>query len=225
MADYISLYLLLDDDNVAETTVKVQFDFSFVDKAEKQLPSNIHEIEVTNFSKESLSWGYDDFMKRDKLEKSAHLKDDSLTIKCDIVVSKDVDVDRTGANTAPFVVVPASDMNQHLSSLLQSTEGSDVTFEISGEIFAAHRCILACRSTVFKGQLLGSMNEGAAAGVVRIDDMEARVFKLLLGFIYSDSVQEMEEEEDDVMWQHLLVAADRYDLLRLRLICEQKLCT
>ncbi|KAG0549444.1 hypothetical protein BDA96_01G256200 [Sorghum bicolor] len=27
------------------------------------------------------------------------------------------------------------------------------------------------------------------------------------------------------MWQHLLVAADRYDLLRLRLICEQKLCT
>jgi len=117
VADYISLYLLLDDDNVAETTVKVQFDFSFVDKAEKQLPSNIHEIEVTNFSKESLSRGYDDFMKRDKLEKSAHLKDDSLTIKCDIVVSKDVDVDRTGANTAPFVVVPASDMNQQSTSV------------------------------------------------------------------------------------------------------------
>ena len=117
VADYISLYLLLDDDNVAETTVKVQFDFSFVDKAEKQLPSNIHEIEVTNFSKESLSWGYDDFMKRDKLDNSAHLKDDSLTIKCDIVVSKDVDVDRTGANTVPFVVVPASDMNQQSTSV------------------------------------------------------------------------------------------------------------
>jgi len=104
-----------------------------------------------------------------------------------------------------------------------------VTFEISGEIFAAHRCILACRSTVFKGLLSsGSMKEGTntAAGVVRIDDMEARVFRPLLRFIYSDSVPEnMEEEEDDVMWQHLLVAADRYGLLRLRLICEQKLCT
>ena len=58
-----------------------------------------------------------------------------------------------------------------------------MSFEISGEIFAAHRCILACRSTVFKGQLLGSMNERMTAGVVRIDDMEARVFKLHLRFV------------------------------------------
>ena len=35
---------------------------------------------------------------------------------------------------------------------------------------------------------------------------------------------ELETEEEDVMWQHLLVAADRYDLPRLRLICEQELC-
>ena len=67
MADYISLYLLLDDDNVAETTVKVQFDFSFVDKAEKQLPSDIQEIEVTNFSNDCSFWGYDAFMKREDL--------------------------------------------------------------------------------------------------------------------------------------------------------------
>ncbi|OQU91745.1 hypothetical protein SORBI_3001G241600 [Sorghum bicolor] len=222
VADCIHLALVLDEHNIEEA-VKVQFDFSLVDKAEKQLPSNIHETEVINFSNETPCYGCA-FMNRNELEKSELLKDDSLTIKCDIMVIKDVDIDRTGANTAPFVVVPASDMIQHLSSLLQSTEGSDVTFEIGREIFAAHRCVLACRSTVFKG-LLGSMNEGTTAGVVRIDDMEARVFKLLLGFIYRDSVPEKEAEDDDVMWQHLLVAADRYDLLRLRLICEQKLCT
>jgi hypothetical protein len=44
--------------------------------------------------------------------------------------------------------------------------------------------------------------------------------KLLGSFIYSDSVPEMEEEEDDVTWQHLLAVADGYDLWRLRLICE-----
>jgi hypothetical protein len=40
--------------------------------------------------------------------------------------------------------------------------------------------------------------------------MEARVLKLLGSFIYSDSVPEMEEEEDDVTWQHLLAVADGY---------------
>ncbi|KAG0549443.1 hypothetical protein BDA96_01G256100 [Sorghum bicolor] len=190
VADCIYLALALDEEDIAEA-VKVQFQFNLVDKAEKQLPSNIHETEVTNFSKEILCWG-SAFMKRNELEKSKLLKDDSLTIKCDIMVTKDVDINRTGANTAPFVVVTASDMIQHLSSLLQSTEGSDVTFDIGGGIFAAHRCVLACRSMVFKGLLLGSMNEGTTAGVVRIDDMEAQVFKLLLGFIYSDSVPEKE---------------------------------
>ena len=79
------------------------------------------------------------------------------------------------------------------------------------------------------------MMEGTTTGVIRIDDMEAKVFKLLLTFIYSDSMPDINEEEDmeeddddvddvEVMWQHLLVAADRYDLQRLRLMCEDKLC-
>ena len=54
------------------------------------------------------------------------------------------------------------------------------------------------------------MKEGTTTGVIRIDDMEAKVFKLLLTFIYSDSMpdinedeeyddnEDMEEEEDDV---------------------------
>ncbi|EEC66994.1 hypothetical protein OsI_33692 [Oryza sativa Indica Group] len=63
---------------------------------------------------------------------------------------------------------------------------------------------------------------GTAAGAVHIEDIEPRVFKVLLRFMYTDSLPEMEEE--DVMCQHLLVAADRYNLERLKLICEEKLC-
>jgi len=34
----------------------------------------------------------------------------------------------------------------------------------------------------------------------------------------------MEEQEEAAMAQHLLEAADRYDMQRLKLICEEKLC-
>ena len=69
------------------------------------------------------------------------------------------------------------------------------------------------------------MKESDRAGVVFIDDMEAQVFKALLRFMYTDSLPEMEEEEEEgTMCLHLLVAADRYNLERLKLICEEKLC-
>ncbi|CAN6235084.1 unnamed protein product [Urochloa humidicola] len=34
----------------------------------------------------------------------------------------------------------------------------------------------------------------------------------------------MSKKDEDVMYQHLLVAADRYGTERLKLICEEKLC-
>jgi speckle-type POZ protein len=61
-----------------------------------------------------------------------------------------------------------------------------------------------------KEELHGPLKEGSTARVIRIENMEARVLKLLGSFIYSDSVPEMEEEEDDVTWQHLLAVADGY---------------
>jgi speckle-type POZ protein len=70
------------------------------------------------------------------------------------------------------------------------------------------------------------MKEGMAnASTILVEDMDARVFRIMLVFIYSDSEPELGKEDDeDLMWQHLLVAADRYDLQRLKLICEDKLC-
>lgn len=68
------------------------------------------------------------------------------------------------------------------------------------------------------------MMEGNVAHVISIDDMEAHVFRALLRFIYTDSLPEMKKGEEDIMFQNLLVAADRYNIERLKLICEEKLC-
>jgi speckle-type POZ protein len=77
------------------------------------------------------------------------------------------------------------------------------------------------RCPVFSAELLGAMKEG---GVVRLEDMDAQMFKALLYFVYTDSLPETEKEDEGTIFQHLLVAADRYNLERLKLICEEKLC-
>ncbi|KAF8672567.1 hypothetical protein HU200_049253 [Digitaria exilis] len=227
-ADYVSLFLFMDDDSVTET-VKVQFGFNFVDNKDQKhvLSSDIRASKVRDFKNQSSSWGYGSFTKRENLEKSTDLKDDSLTIKCDIIVTRDVNI---SATIASFVVmVPESDMHRHFTGLLKSGEGTDVTFEVSGETINAHRCVLAARSAVFRAELFGHMKEGTTTSAIHIDDMEAKVFRLLLSFIYSDLMPDIIDEEDnandeEVILQHLLVAADRYDIQRLRLMCEEKLC-
>ena len=56
-----------------------------------------------------------------------------------------------------------------------------------------------------------------------IEDMQPAVFRVLLQFIYTDSLPDMKDLVEDVnceMIRHLLVAADRYALDRLKLICQ-----
>ncbi len=73
--------------------------------------------------------------------------------------------------------------------------------------------------------LRNNMSE-AQEGRFVIKDMVLPVVKAVLHFIYTDSLPEdMEGPLLEVpMAQHLLVAADLYQLTRLRRICERRLC-
>jgi speckle-type POZ protein len=158
-------------------------------------------------------------------EASVHLRDDGFSIRCDVSVLKDVNKGNQ------FVVVPPSNLHQQLGNLLKSMDGADVTFIVGGEIFSAHRSVLAARSSVLKAELLGVMKDNSC-DPIKINDMEAHVFKSLLHFIYTDCLPELAHERTDdiatrrdvVIASHLLVAADRYNIERLKLICEEKLC-
>uniref|UniRef100_A0A0D9W417 BTB domain-containing protein n=1 Tax=Leersia perrieri TaxID=77586 RepID=A0A0D9W417_9ORYZ len=222
-ADYMSVYIKLDEDHLK---VQAKFQICFADHVKTQ-PSLKFKI-VRAFTREGFtSWGYAKFFKREDFEKSNDLKeDDSFTLRCDIVVIREIRAEDSSEIVLPaetFVSVPPSDMGRQFGELLENEKGADVVFEVGGQTFAAHRCVLAARSPVFSAGLYGLMKEGDnAAGVVRIQDMEANVFKMLLRFVYTDTLPEMEEE--DVMCQHLLVSADCYNLERLKLICEEKLC-
>uniref|UniRef100_A0ACD5W4E5 Uncharacterized protein n=1 Tax=Avena sativa TaxID=4498 RepID=A0ACD5W4E5_AVESA len=155
-------------------------------------------------------------------ERSGCLKDDCFRFGCDITIIKE-----TPTMGSQFVAVPPPDLQQHYRSLLSAGKAADVIFEVGGEKFPAHRCVLAARSPVFMAELFGPMKESTEARV-HIHDMDARVFKAMLDFIYTDELPEIDDDDDGGqvmdMTHHLLVAADRYDLQRLKLICEHKLC-
>ncbi|TVU46221.1 hypothetical protein EJB05_05742, partial [Eragrostis curvula] len=147
----------------------------------------------------------------------------AFTIRCDVSVLNGFRVEAA----APRDRIPPSDLHKHLGDLLQSGRGADVVFEVGGERFAAHRCVLGARSPVISAELLTGSDAAANtdAGVVRVDGVEPRAFKVLLQYAYTDMLPpETDKDEEDSMLRNLIVAADRYGLERLKLICEDKLC-
>ncbi|KAM3278802.1 hypothetical protein ACQJBY_046219 [Aegilops geniculata] len=206
--DFISLFLCLESADAED--VKAKFTFSVLDENGEPVPSYSRTFPMDTFLSKGDNWGYGDFMEKADLEASGHIRDDCLTIRCDVTVIHSQETR-----------IPPSDLHQHLGDLLMNKDAADLTFQVGGETFSAHRCVLATRSSVFKAELLGAMKGSSAASPVEIRDMEADVFKSLLHFIYTDSVPMV---LDVVTAGHLLVAADRYDIGRLKLICEEKLC-
>ncbi|RLN04277.1 BTB/POZ and MATH domain-containing protein 1-like [Panicum miliaceum] len=107
--------------------------------------------------------------------------------------------------------------------LFLQEEGADVIFNVRGETLPAHKIMLTTRSPVFKAQLLyGQLNE-AKVQCVTAEDMQPVVFKALLNFIYTDAVPDFGADLNDEGYsetiKHLLVAADKYSMDRLKLLC------
>ncbi|KAF7011725.1 hypothetical protein CFC21_026004 [Triticum aestivum] len=224
-AGYASASLALAQD-VAKP-VKAQYGISFIGQFDEQESTHIRSRQVRDFRGKSCGVSYSNFISRDDLEDSEHLKDDSFILRCDIVVIENV-VNTKGTGAAsPYVTVPPSDMHTHFTHLLTANEGTDVKFKVGDQTITAHRSVLAARSRVFKAELFGPMEGTATTSAIHIQDMEPGIFRAILAFIYSDSEPEMGKGDgEDAMWQwtQLLVAADRYDLQRMKLMCEAKIC-
>lgn len=226
---YVSLFIALASEG---TDVRALFELSLMDQSGKERHKvHSHFGRVLDSGPYTLKyrgsmWGYKRFLKRSTLETSDYLKDDCLLVKCTVGVVKS----QTEGPKIYSISPPPSDIGQHFGQLLESGEAADLNIEVDGEIFAAHKLVLATRSPVFKAQLFGPMKDRDTE-CIKIEEMEASVFKALLHFIYWDALPDMEDLGglttkwvSSLMAQHLLAAADRYGLVRLRLLCEAKLC-
>ncbi|CAL5077978.1 unnamed protein product [Urochloa decumbens] len=182
-------------------------------------------------------WGYKRFFRRSALESSYFLKDDCLKIKCTVgVVVSNMDYSRPHS-----IEVPESDIGYPFGTLLDIQEGVDVTFCVAGEKFHAHKFVLAARSSFFRSELFKheSDEEKNQAGTrneikqIIVDDMDPTVFKAVLYFIYTDNIVNYDDEFStassdgsifDTLVGKLMAAADKYELPRLKLLCESYLC-
>ncbi|XP_051202155.1 BTB/POZ and MATH domain-containing protein 2-like [Lolium perenne] len=215
---FVSVYVVLTTKNARARAL-----LRLIDRTTGLSCSVYRRGEVTVFAQKNdrkCARGIRTFMCKTDLEASPYLRDDRLTVECVLDVVQDAVVTR--ATPSVEVVVPVSDLPAHLGRLLEEQEGVDITFDVMGEMFHAHKIVLAMRSAVFKAQLYGPMREKDARLIV-VGDMQPLVFKALLHFVYTDALLVLDdlaaEEYRDLM-RHLLEAADRYAMERLKLVCE-----
>ncbi|XP_047941022.1 BTB/POZ and MATH domain-containing protein 4-like [Salvia hispanica] len=225
---YVSVFIALASEG---TDVRALFELTLVDQSGKG-KHKVHshfdrslESGPYTLKYRGSMWGYKRFFRRAMLESSDYLKDDCLKINCTVGVV----VSAIDCSSLHHIHVPDSDIGSDFGTLLENMEGSDVTFNVSGEQFHAHKLVLAARSPVFCSEFFELDSDGKD---ITVSDMEPKVFKAMLHFVYRDALDEDEMIASssssplitDTLIAKLLAAADRYDLGRLKRMCESYLC-
>uniref|UniRef100_A0A0A9WJ35 Protein roadkill n=1 Tax=Lygus hesperus TaxID=30085 RepID=A0A0A9WJ35_LYGHE len=245
--DYLSLYLLLVSCNKSE--VRAKFKFSILNAKREETKAMEMQFRIPKFDKtgrrgtdsgapsvqfsssipqsqrayrfvQGKDWGFKKFIRRDFLldEANGLLPDDKLTIFCEVSVVAD-SVNISGQSNAIQFKVPECRLPDDLGQLFEVQKFSDVTLSVNGREFQAHKAILAARSPVFAAMFEHEMEE-RKLNRVAITDVEQEVLKEMLRFIYTGRAANLERMADD-----LLAAADKYALERLKVMCEEALCT
>ncbi|KAJ3704612.1 hypothetical protein LUZ61_008317 [Rhynchospora tenuis] len=223
----VSLYVFL---RTIAKNVDAIFDFTLLE--------NNGSLSATKTKRVSQAFSHDSFASRDlpsgcwvRLFKKddavdKYLLDGHIIIMCTVTI--------LGSDTRPAgssSTTPSMDFREDFANLWLDKDMLDVTFEVNGEHFQAHKLVLAARSPVFKNILFGPSQQGLS-GTVQIEGMQPSVFKMMLQFIYTDSVphdQELANSDTTAgaslaITQQLLAAADTYALTMLKLMCEERLC-
>lgn len=214
--DYLSLYLLLVSCNKSE--VRAKFKFSILN-AKREETKAMESQRAYRFV-QGKDWGFKKFIRRDFLldEANGLLPDDKLTLYCEVSVVAD-SVNISGQNNAIQFKIPDCRLADDLGALFDQSKFSDVTLAANGAEFNAHKAILAARSAVFAAMFEHEMEE-KKHNRVEIRDMDKDVLGEILRFIYTGKANNLDKMADE-----LLAAADKYDLERLKVMCEEALCS
>ena len=201
-----------------ECKISAKFEFSLMNKnieesikfngtinGELYQPVHVFNVPCTNnyFTSSLLIAKYSGFLPKDK-----------LTIVCDITIATDqlsVTSNERGSNQQ----VPKCQLVDDIGALFGDRNFCDVKLMVNGKNFHAHKNILAARSSVFAAMFRHEMAE-KINNTVKITDIDHEVFEEVLRYIYMGETSSLTDETAI----ELLIAADKYELNRLKIICE-----
>ncbi|CAL5029532.1 unnamed protein product [Urochloa decumbens] len=164
-----------------------------------------------------------------ELQSAPQMRNDLLVVRCRLGVFRGAPPSPLLAE-APAIAAPPDTRSSDLLWLLKSQEATDITIAAGGTTFRAHSCILAARSPVLLEQVREMANNPGKYPWRYVDveeeEMSAMAFEALLHVVYTDQLPDMsyvEPTEEAV--EGLLFAAKYYQVGRLKLRCEQWLCS
>merc|ERR1719265_969012 len=115
------------------------------------------------------------------------------------------------------VSIPPSNLVSDLRKLINNPTFSDVTFMVESQPVYATRAHLAARSEHFRALFYGGMRESSGTEEqIVLPDIAHPVFLQLLEYIYTDQIGDVSSD----LAVHLLIAAERFLLDRLKALCE-----
>jgi len=218
-SDYLSVFLY----NESKADVTVAVDFSLLDH--HKIPGLHSSSNIVFNGTPNWGWGQPKFVKLKALKKhsSVWIPKDSLTLICDITI--------IGVKEPVAVVAESKYVNgevhtektgqlcDDLEFALSDKEYSDVELKCGDQIFDCHQVILSARSPVFRTMFQVDMKERKNKKVDVIN-FEPDVVSEMLSFIYTGKTpRKLEELAED-----LLAAAEQYQLVMLKKLCEDSLC-
>ncbi|UJR33539.1 hypothetical protein I4U23_020981 [Adineta vaga] len=216
--DYLSLYLLLVAAPNSKCETRAKFKFSILNS--KGDETKAMESQRAYRFVQGKDWGFKKFIRRDFLidEANGLLPDDKLTLFCEVSVVAD-SVNISGQTQINSFKIPECQLSNDYQFLLDNPVYSDVTLVCGQREFPVHKAILSARSKVFQAMFEHKMLETERSRV-EIEDIDGDIMFEILRFIYTGKAQNMEKLADA-----LLSAADKYCLERLKVQCEEALCT
>jgi hypothetical protein len=111
-------------------------------------------------------------------------------------------------------------IRNNLAQLMENEQFGDLKFVFKDDHIAAHSAIIAASSPVFAAMFEAGKSQEGQTRTVNIEDIDSRVFRKLLQFMYTGSSGSSNQDPSDVL-QALYLAADKYQVDALKEICEE----
>ena len=203
---YVSAYL------VNESPESIQAQYKLVlkhptNQAQRSFEANFEMMTFEAKGTIGDDWGETDFARRETM--LTYLNNGTLTLEVHL---------RTNKQTEPASLIPSNPFFNNMLKGFNNEEMSDVAFEVGGQLVTSATTFHASHVILrLNAPSLANMCRPGEETTVPINGVEPEVFKVLLYFCYGGTI---EEEELAASAKAIIEAADRFEIVNLKLQAE-----